>query len=171
MTRISMMLLALLVHLPVLGSEPDEGAQLQFDQLKQLQGAWVPEDSQSGNFYIEFELTAGDSVLVEKWLYKGGLHSMTVYHRDHGSVLATHYCPQGNQPRLASVADTSPSEIRFVFRDATSLNREKQSFQVTLSFLVDETGNRVVRSETYQKGAEQEPSEMVLVRRAPVTPS
>ncbi len=165
MTKTLVLMLALLLPSGMLASESDTSmAQAQFDRLKTLEGTWIRHGSTSDDFQIQFVLTAGDSVLVENWLYKGGLHSMTVYHLDHKAVIATHYCPQGNQPRLASVSGASPGEVGFVFRDATNLDKETQSYQVALSFNLDEASDQVVRRETYQKGLEQETSQMILVR-------
>jgi hypothetical protein len=129
------------------------------------------------------ELTGQDtrSVLVEKWLYSGKLHSMTVYHLDHDVVMATHYCPQGNQPRLVSMPKSTEStgstgstgtskstadDVSFAFKDATNLDKTSQSYQVALSFAFGEQTDAVVRRETYQKASEHEPSEMILVRKA-----
>lgn len=45
---------------------------------------------------------------------------MSVYHLDHGALMLTHYCAQGNQPRLraALIGDDS---IVFRFLDATNV--------------------------------------------------
>lgn len=167
MSRLSTiaLMLALVYQIPS-GHTEDFTAAQQFAEMKTLAGQWKPHDSTSDNFFIEFELTAGESVLVEKWLYKDSLHSMTVYHLDGESVIATHYCPQGNQPRLASLPGKADGDIQFIFRDATNLDRSSQSYQVELGFAFkDETGT-VLRTETYESTSGREPSEMILVRRA-----
>lgn len=138
-------------------------ASQQFDEMKSLTGRWKPHDSTSGNFFVEFEMTASESVLVEKWLYKDALHSMTVYHLDGDSMIATHYCPQGNQPRLASVPGNPSGEIYFIFRDATNLDKSAQSYQVELGFSFNREDGSVLRTETYESESGREPSEMILI--------
>ncbi len=166
MSRPSALLLMLaLVYQTPTGHAEDISAEQQFAEMKTLAGQWKPQDSTSNNFFIEFELTAGESVLVEKWLYKDSLHSMTVYHLDGESMIATHYCPQGNQPRLASLPGNKPGEIHFIFRDATNLDKESQSYQVELGFALNEATGTVLRTEIYESAAGREPSEMTLVRR------
>ena len=88
-----------------------------FDQLKTLVGTWRNADRPESPLRIRFCLTAGGSVLVESWEANGKPHSLTLYHRDGPALLATHYCPQGNQPRLALAGETraactSPSKTR-----------------------------------------------------------
>ncbi|WP_299580592.1 hypothetical protein [uncultured Microbulbifer sp.] len=89
-----------------------------FERMKLLQGDWKKEGDTAGNFHIKFSQTAADSVLVENWLYKRKSHSLTIYHIDNSNLLATHYCPQGNQPRLQLTSSVESRPIEFSFKDA-----------------------------------------------------
>ena len=92
-----------------------------FAQLTKLVGRWRPADRADGSLTIHFTLTAGSTVLVESWERGNGQpHSLTLYHRDGPALIATHYCPQGNQPRLA-LAGRDAHGLHFTFRDATDL--------------------------------------------------
>ncbi|MBN8552669.1 MAG: hypothetical protein J0L52_07220 [Caulobacterales bacterium] len=87
---------------------------------------------------------------------------MTIYHMDGDVLVATHYCPQGNQPRL--VSDGTPQGlITFAYRVATDLN-PGESYQHDLSFARQADGS-LVRSEIYRgpDGA-GEPSRYTLRR-------
>ena len=118
-----------------------------FDQLKSLVGTWRNADRPDSPLRIRFYLTAGGTVLVESWEARGQPHSLTIYHRDGPALLATHYCPQGNQPRLA-LAGRDASGLHFAFKDATDLDRATESHQHDLWFdLTDPT--HPVRGEVY----------------------
>ena len=134
-----------------------------FERMKALVGIWRNADNPASLLRIRFTLTAGGTVLVEEWRRGTEPHSVTVYHRDGATLLATHYCPQGNQPRLALV--TAGKFLRFAFRDATDLDPRTESHQHELAFdLINPA--RPVRSETYRSAKGDEPSRLILVREA-----
>ena len=91
---------------------------------------------------------------------------MTIYHRDGKGLIATHYCPQGNQPRLAMLPPSAAKVLRFKFRDATDLDTARESYVVALAFDLSREG-RVVRNETYRRTGNDEASEIRLVREQP----
>jgi hypothetical protein len=141
-------------------SEPAAAA---FDRLKMLEGEWRPAADPKSALRIRFYPTAGGTVLVEEWRHEGRPHSLTLYHRDGGTLLATHYCPQGNQPRMA-LAPADGEAIRFTFRDATDLDPATEQHQHDLRFDLDAAA-RVTRSEIYRDGeGGDHPSELVLER-------
>jgi hypothetical protein len=71
-----------------------------FQSLKALVGDWQGRTAAGRTFLVSYRLIANDSVLVESWTMSPTRTSMTVYHMDGDALIATHYCPQGNQPRL-----------------------------------------------------------------------
>ncbi len=77
--------------------------------------------------------------------------------------MATHYCPQGNQPRLKMESGSTENHISFDFHDATNLKSLEQSHQHKLSFDFSKT-EHVTRGEAYRQGVSSNPTEMVLVR-------
>ncbi len=119
-----------------------------FAQLTKLVGRWRPADRADGSLTIRFTLTAGGTVLVESWERGDGQpHSLTLYHRDGPSLIATHYCPQGNQPRLA-LAGRDAQGLHFTFRDATDLD-PGESHQHDLWLNLTDP-NHPVRTEVYR---------------------
>lgn len=134
-----------------------------FDMVKLLAGSWRPADKPSSPLRIRFTVTAGGTAIAEEWLRGTAPHSLTVYHRDGATLVATHYCPQGNQSRLALMPAGVGSGVAFAFRDATDLDPVKESHLVFLAF---ELAGRdvLVRRETYRRGDVEEPSELRLVR-------
>ncbi len=134
-----------------------------FAQLTRMVGTWRPADKPESPIRIRFYLTARGTVLVESWEARGQPHSLTLYHRDGPALLATHYCPQGNQPRLA-LAGRDMTGLHFVFRDATDLEPDRESHQHDLWFDLSNP-DRPVRGETYSsKDGPGAPERMPLVR-------
>lgn len=142
--------------------EPND-ADIAFSALSALVGSWKRDGTDGSRFRIEFELTANDSVLVERWINGGNTHSLTVYYRDGETLLATHYCPQGNQPRLRMEAGGNHKRISFDFYDATNLKGPDHSHQHRLSFDLSSM-EHVVRAEAYRQGQTSKQSQMALVR-------
>jgi len=134
-----------------------------FEKLSALVGTWKRQDSDGSKFQIQFELTANDTVLMERWMRKEKTHSLTVYHLDQNHLLATHYCPQGNQPRLKMATNTKSSTIKFEFMDATNLETADQNHQRSLSFDLS-NGNLVVRGESYKSGTGADTTTLLLER-------
>ncbi len=138
-----------------------------FSRLATLAGVWRIDGKPDSPLRIRFELTAGGSVLLESWEREGRPHSLTVYHRDDGALIATHYCPQGNQPRLAheppppSGAVTAPV-LDFAFRGVADLDPGEAHLH-DLRFELSDPA-RIIRSEVYRGSSGDEKSRLVLVR-------
>lgn len=90
--------------------------------LSFLAGAWHG-TTEGSAVDITFKQISNGSVLVESF-GKPERQTMTVYHHDGEALIATHYCGQGNQPRLrARMADNG----RLIFSqfDITDLGRDE----------------------------------------------
>lgn len=133
-----------------------------FADIAALAGEWDVQGRET--LRIVFEATAGNSVIVERWMRGDRTHSLTIYHLDGNKLIATHYCPQGNQPRIAAQT-SAEGDIRFAFQDATDLD-SSESFQHDLRLMQADDGS-LVRSEIYwgPEGAGEE-STLILTRAA-----
>jgi hypothetical protein len=141
-------------------SERTNSSATAFDQLKQLVGTWRNADKPDSPLRIRFALTAGGMVLVESWERAGQPHSLTLYHRDGDSLIATHYCPQGKQPRLTLT--TPGPKLTFTFRDSTDLSAGESHLH-DLSFDLSDP-ERMVRGEVYRQGGEADQTTLKLIR-------
>jgi hypothetical protein len=125
-----------------------EPAAVVFNRLTSLIGSWEGKRPDGRPHTVSYRLTAGGSVLVETWTLSSGRESMTMYHLDGDILMATHYCPQGNQPRLQLVPGSELDKFSFVFRDGTNLQVKEKSHQHSFSIKLSGT-NSFERSETY----------------------
>jgi hypothetical protein len=121
-----------------------------FDRLKALVGAWRGQRPDGREIGVTYRLTAAGTVLVETWALGPGRESLTLYHMDGAELVATHYCPIGNQPRLQMTAALG-DRFEFGFRAATDLEpgeAHQHSFWIAL------TGPAAIaRGETYVEGS------------------
>ena len=148
---------------------PHDLAASSFDAMATLVGTWRPAGTAASALRVRFSLTAAGTVLVEEWRRAGRPHSLTLYHRDGAGLIATHYCPQGNQPRLQLVSPIVGRVLRFAFRDATDLDADQEAFLTDLAFDLSNPA-LVVRREAYRQRGVDEASELKLVRDDVVDP-
>jgi len=120
-----------------------------FERLKALVGEWEAEVDSGKRVRVSYRLIAGDTVLVQSFKPPSGRETLTVIHPDGERLIATHYCAQGNQPRLRLDAAASTEE-RAVFRfaDATNLARPTASHLDRLELRL-EGDSRYTEIETY----------------------
>lgn len=103
---------------PYVGSAP-------FEKLKQLEGKWegtVVEGGQTESKPAEviYEVSSGESAVVEK-LFAGTEHEMvSVYNDEKGSLVMTHYCMLKNQPKLKLVNATD-NKIEMEFTEGNGV--------------------------------------------------
>ncbi len=145
-------------------SAAPEPAAAGFDSLKALVGTWRARRPGGRVVDVAYRLTAGNSVLTETWTLSPTRESVTVFHRDGRDLLATHYCPIGNQPRLR-LASRDPRALRFRFKDATDVGAGESHLH---AFAMDLVGSdRVVRTETYRENGKPETDTLVFDRIKP----
>lgn len=140
-------------------------AWLAFQQLSALAGEWQGQNAHGGIVRVSYKLIANGHTLVESWDMGGGRTSMTVYHRNGDALLATHYCPLGNQPRLKLAPAATPGQIAFEFLDATNLGSPSNEHADSLRFDL-KAKDRFVRIETYRAGETTTESRIILERSA-----
>ena len=71
--------------------------------VRALEGSWALGEGEHAGV-IEFQLTSNGSV-VRELMFPGDEHEMTnMYSLDGNSLVMTHYCSVGNQPRMRATA-------------------------------------------------------------------
>jgi hypothetical protein len=133
-----------------------------FDELKGLVGPWSGRRPDGREVGVTYRLSACDTVLVETWNLGAGREALTIYHMDAGKLMATHFCPQGNQPRLR-MRQVGGRRFEFTFHDATGV---EPGAAVQHEFWIEiDSGGTITRGETYVQGSESE-SETITYARA-----
>jgi len=123
-----------------------------FQTLKSFVGDWQGRTEAGRTFLVSYRLIANETVLVESWTSPTRT-SMTVYHMDGDALIATHYCPQGNQPRLQYRPESSNERLHFTFRDATNLQDANAAHQHEFWIRWHADGT-FARNETYVENSE-----------------
>ena len=142
-----------------------EPASVPWTRLKTLAGTWQRTDASTPPqkaFRIRYRLISGDTALVEEFGDPAKQVTQTVFHLDGNRLLATHYCAQGNQPRLRLRAD-APDTMVFEFLDATNLRSIADSHLVRLTFRWRDA-DHFVREEVYAANGREEVGTLLLER-------
>jgi len=140
------------------GPDPDRAA---FETLKGMAGDWRDTLNPERPMQVSYRTIANDSAVVETWRTPSGRETLTLYVMDGDTLIATHYCAQGNQPTLELVS--ADNGLRFAFRSATNLSDPSRSHQHAFNILMLGNGH-VVHDETYVEDAESETTRYEFVR-------
>jgi len=118
-----------------------------FEQLKSLAGDWHSTKKGSATV-VNYRTIANGTTVVESWTMSPTRQSMTVYTMDGDRLLATHYCPQGNAPRLQFTSTDASGAYRFDFLDGANLQDPEGSHEHAFRLRLEVPG-AITRSETY----------------------
>lgn len=139
--------LALLASFPVHSQDSSREGKKVFNELKALVGDWKSRNPGSTTT-VNYRVIANGSSLVETWTMSPTRQSMTVYTLDGDELIATHYCPQGNAPRLKLASRDASGKSQFIFMDGANLQDALGSHEHAFWVRID-AADVVSRSETY----------------------
>ena len=147
-----------------LRAETSLSSALAYEQLHALVGDWEAPLESGKVIRVNYQLMSNNSILVETYRTPSGKETLSVYHLGGKHLLLTHYCAQGNQPRLRY--DPSSSDARrfvFDFHDATTLPSKKKEHMAHLEVnLVD--ADHFDQTSTYRAGKEEETTTLNFAR-------
>ena len=106
-----------------------------FASLKKLQGEWRGPAMMKGMppSHSIVRVTAGGSAVQETIFPGTKMEMVSIYHMDKGSLLMTHYCMLGNQPRMKlNTRKSTASELVFDFAGGTNLNPHRDAHMHSL---------------------------------------
>ncbi|MBL0163948.1 MAG: hypothetical protein IPP82_10030 [Xanthomonadales bacterium] len=162
-----LLLLAILLCATGVASAAPEAPTDRFASLMAISGQWQAQAANGPAMSLAYKVMSRSSVLVESWQAGTGGETMSVIHRDRDRVMATHYCAQGNQPRLI-LKDGDDKDFVFEFLDATNLPDAEASHLVRLQFTLNDDGS-LDRIETYRRSGKDDSSRLHLSRIQPVS--
>lgn len=145
MNRLSIVAAPFLLIMSSFVAAGQPSAQSTFEQLKTLEGNW---HSTTGKTTANYKVIANGSSLVETWTMSPTRQSMTVYTMDDDRIIATHYCPQGNAPRLELARTNADGTHFFEFLDGANLRKPDGSHEHAFWVRLDSNGT-LIRNETY----------------------
>jgi hypothetical protein len=127
-----------------------------FERLKGLVGTWEAPAANGKSARTTFELTAGDTVLLERYTNSsmpGGGHMVSAYHLDGAALVLTHYCIAKNQPTLkADRFDAAKGEIQFEFLRASNLASEKAGHMRRALYQIEDANHFTTSWEFFANG-------------------
>lgn len=139
-----------------------------FERLKALAGKWESARDDGRKIWKTFEVTAGGSVVTEKYEEDGRPHMtmFTVFYLDGRDLVLTHYCVAKNQPRMrAEKISASGDDVLFLFTGASNLasTNDGHMYRAVYRF----PGAAEFTSEwTYRQGGQDRFTESNRFRRA-----
>jgi hypothetical protein len=123
------------------------------ERFKSLAGEWVAaedtEMAKKGDLVARYSVTAGGSAVVET-VFPGSAHEMvTVYHADGPNLVLTHYCVEGNQPRMRA-KDATARRVEFEFDGGSNIDpqHDRHMHSAWLEFV----GKDEIRSQWTEEG-------------------
>ncbi len=135
-----------------------------FEGLKALVGKWHGTNEEGRPVSIVYEMTANDTALVEDWFFDNGMRALTIYHMDHDTLMAMHYCPIGNQPRLDLIRQDADGLLAFECVSATHLKSKTDPHEHAFDLRINPDGS-LYRSETYYEDDGRLESNAAVFRR------
>ena len=145
-----------LTSVRALGYRGDVDGAAAFARLKGLEGTWEAAAIKGQNATTVFELTAGGSVLLERYsnpaLPNGG-QMVSAYHLEGANLILTHYCIAKNQPTLkAERFDAATSEIQFEFLRGSNLPSESAGHMRRALYRIDDANHFTTSWEFFKDG-------------------
>lgn len=135
-----------------------------FESLKKLVGDWRGINEAGEPVLIKYSLSANDSALVEAWKFDNGMDALTMFHMNGNTLMATHFCPIGNQPRFVLDIKSPRGFLKFEFLDATNLANIKDPHGHAFDMRMNDA-NTLERTETYvEDGGEMDVNGTVFHR-------
>jgi len=104
---------------------------------------------------VSYQWTGGGTSLVE---------TMTKYHADKGTLLLTHYCKLGKQPRMrAAMPEGDAKTLAFNFIDATNLAQPTDAHMHKVSFTFQEQ-DHFTQEWMLSKDGKEVPHRFIFIR-------
>jgi hypothetical protein len=137
-------------------------AEAAFERLKGLAGTWETLVDRKHRGVATYTVTGGGQVVLE---VMGGM--ATAYHLDKDTLMMTHYCGAGNQPRMkARTIGTDGRHIAFQMYDITNHpNPKTDSYSSALDVHFGEDGTVELAFKATTAGVERSSQTFQLVKR------
>ncbi|MBK7876605.1 MAG: hypothetical protein IPJ77_12810 [Planctomycetes bacterium] len=134
------------------------------ERVKALAGTWEGK-ADEGVLQNVFSVGSGGSA-VREIMFPGTPHEMTnMYHMDGDSLVMTHYCAMGNQPRMRASVGPNPDEIRFEFDGVSNLRAPDEMYMGSMTLTIIDQDHIRETWQHYVKGVKGDPTVFELTRK------
>ncbi len=120
-----------------------------YARLQSLTGTWEARADGGAVIRVAYRAISNQSAVLQTYTTPSGKETVTIFHPDGKHLLATHYCAQGNQPRLRLAPGSTADHLKFQYLDATNLGSKDDSHLVALELGFD-SADSYTSVETYQ---------------------
>lgn len=153
-----------LVHPRVVRAANESQKSVLVERVKTLAGTWEGQ-SPEGAHVTTFAVSSNGSA-VRELMFPGTPHEMTnMYHMDGDSLLMTHYCAMGNQPRMRATVGRDPNELRFEFDGVSNLRAEDEMYMGSMTMTIVDQDHIKQVWHHYVKGEKGDPTVFELTRK------
>ena len=128
-----------------------------FKTFERLEGRWAIRSGQETlPIQMTYEVGSKGSIVTERFGKE-----LSVFYRDGQSLLMTHFCNAGNQPRLRLKDGSQPGVLEFEMFDITNL-RDADHVQRVIYRIIDD--KRMDLEIVWKKGTSEESEKYSLTR-------
>jgi len=115
----------------------DPKAATSLDKLKALSGTWAA-DAADGKpaMSITFRPTSNGSAVIETMSPGTPMEMINMYTADGETILMTHYCAMGNQPRM-KLEPSAGKTMKFTFVDGGNIKSRNDAHMDSVAITVD----------------------------------
>jgi hypothetical protein len=136
-----------------------------FDRIKSLEGTWVSKDDKGQEHTSSVFAVSSSGSVVREIMLPGTKQEMTnVYHMDGPTLVMTHYCAMGNQPRMRAAAG-DPNVIDMKFDSVTNLHAADEAYMGSMRLTFLDANHIKTDWTSFQGGKEQPHAEFELWRK------
>lgn len=154
---ISILFVALLVV--AVAAPAAAGTSPAWEKLKSLAGEWkgtMAHGDETMPVSVSYTLVSSGTSLMERMATPDGHDMVTMYYPDGSRIMMTHYCSEGNQPRMrAQAAAGEPKSLAFEFVDVTGLANPQAEHMRKLVVRFDDA-DHFIQEWTHRKGSKEE---------------
>ena len=131
-----------------------------FEVFQSLKGAWM---IRAGDKTLPFEMTyavgSNGTIVIEQFGQE-----LSVFYRDGDSLVMTHFCNRGNQPRLKLKSGGPPGRYEFDMFDITNLKGASDAHVQKIIYQILDPKHMNLEI-IWRKGAGEESEKYVLVKQ------
>ena len=154
---ISILFAALLVVAAAAPAAP--GTNPAWEKMKSLVGEWegtMAHGDMNMPVKVSYSLVSDGTSLMERMNADEHHEMVTMYYPDGSRIMMTHYCSEGNQPRMrAQAAAGEPKSLAFDFVDATGLVSPQAEHMRKLVVRFDD-GDHFTQEWTHRRAGKEE---------------